>query len=773
MICLVLLSALAPGESPVSFNRDVRPILSDRCFFCHGPDAAHRKAGLRLDLRESALEDGVIVPGKPERSELIRRINRKPGDKRQMPPHKSGKVLSAGEIELLRRWIAEGAKYERHWTLAPPGRPALPAVADAAWPSNAVDRFILARIEATKLRPSPDADRVTLIRRLTLDLTGLPPTPEEVDAFAAHDSSDAIERLVDRLLASPHFGERLAAYWLDLVRYADTVGYHGDQEHPIFPYRDYVIESLNANKPFDVFTTEQLAGDLLPNATIEQKIASGYNRLLQTTHEGGAQDKEYRAKYAADRVRNLSAVWMGATLGCAECHDHKYDPYTQKNFYRLAAFFADVQELGAYRGPDASPTKRPPELLVLPRGLDRREAARLEVRIASVRTRLGKERTPKLEADLKGLESQQKALHKRMAPTMITVPVTPRTMRVLKRGDWMDSSGEVVEPGVPESVLKLDVKGRRATRLDLARWLTSREHPQTARVFVNRVWALFFGVGLSRNLEDAGSQGEWPTHPELLDWLAVEFAKDWDVKRLVRLIVTSRTYRQASLETPALKKSDPDNRLFARQNSVRLPAEAIRDQALAASGLLYRPLGGPSARPYQPDGYYQYLNFPKRTYKADKGPEQYRRGLYVHWQRQFLQPMLRAFDAPSREECTAQRPVSNTPLQALTLLNDPTCLEAARVLAARVLAEGKRSDSEVIVRMWRLVLVRTPEEREVGVLLRLLKASREKYADEDEAKKLLSVGLAPYPKDLSVTELAAWASVARVLLNLDETITRG
>jgi hypothetical protein len=354
---------------------------------------------------------------------------------------------------------------------------------------------------------------------------------------------------------------------------------------------------------------------------------------------------------------------------------------------------------------------------------------------------------------------------------MITVPVKPRVMRILRRGDWMDEGGEVVTAGVPESVRPLGVKGT-ATRLDLARWLTDREHPQTARVFVNRLWALFFGTGLGRNLDDTGNQSEWPTHPELLDWLAVEFASDWDVKRLVRLIVTSRAYRQSSTRTPALDAADPENRLFARQNALRLPAEVIRDQALGAAGLLYRRLGGPSARPYQPEGHYDYLNFPKRKYVADRGPEQYRRGVYVHWQRQFLQPMLRNFDAPSREECTAQRPTSNTPLQALTLLNDPSFVEAARVLAARVMTQGDRSDGERITRLWRLVLARSPEESERAILSRLLATSRARYRDAAEAKKFLGVGLAPTPAGVDLAELAAWANVARAILNLDETITR-
>jgi hypothetical protein len=720
----------AAADEPIRFNRDVRPILSDKCFACHGPDATHRKADLRLDTADGARQ--VVVPGKPAESELIARVT-SPQKSRRMPPAKSGKELSAAEIDLLRRWVEQGARYQAHWSYLPPQRPAVPAVKNAAWPRDAIDRFLLARIESAGLLPSPEADAITLVRRLSFDLTGLPPTPAEVDTFLADDRPDAYDRLMDRLLASPHYGERMALYWLDLVRYADTVGYHGDQEHAIAPYRDYVIKAFNENKPFDRFTAEQLAGDLLPGAGVEQKIASGYNRLLQTTHEGGAQDKEYRAKYAADRVRNVSAVWLGATMGCAECHDHKFDPFTQRDFYRLAAFFADLDERGAYLGPDQSPTKRPPEMLVpFP------------------------------------LAPERKAL------TMVSAAARPRTVRVLKRGDWMDESGEIVQPGVPACLPPLDVKGRRATRLDLARWLTSPGHPQTARVFVNRLWYVFFGAGLCRTLDDTGSQGEWPSQPELLDHLATEFvASGWDVKHLVRRIVMSSAYRQSSLETARLRERDPENRLFTRQGRFRLPAEMVRDNALAVSGLLVRRLGGPGARPYQPEGYYAQLNFPKRTYHADTGDGQYRRGVYVHWQRQYLHPMLKAFDAPSREECTARRPVSNTPLAALALLNDPSFVEAARAFAARVVREGGKAEENQVRWAWRAVLSRPPEEREVAALARLYRQEREQYAtDRAAAEKLVRVGLSPRPEEIDVAELAAWTAVARALLNLNEAITR-
>lgn len=741
----------------IEFNRDIRPILSDKCFQCHGPDSTHRKGKLRLDTEEGAK---VIVRGKPAESDLFERITTDDADKR-MPPKKSGKTLTKPETELIRRWIEQGAAWQLHWSFAPPKRPSVPPLPPGEEVRNPIDNFIRTKLNAAKLQPAPAADKTTLIRRVYFDVLGLPPSPAQVDAFLKDARPGAYERLVDALLASPHYGERMTMYWLDLVRYADTVGYHGDQEHHISPYRDYVLKAFNDNLPFDRFTIEQLAGDLLPKPTTDQLIATGYNRLLQTTHEGGAQDKEYLAIYSADRVRNFGAVWMGATIGCAQCHNHRYDPYTQKDFYRLAAFFADIDERGAYKGPDATPTKRPPEIEVLS-PLDRAEADVIRKQIDTA----GDVQKIVLKKHLAEIESR-----KRM--TMVTKSIPPRVIRVLNRGDWQDDKGEIVEPGVPQFMKQIAAK-ERATRLDLARWLVSPDHPQTARVFVNRLWHLYFDHGLSRTLEDAGSQGEWPTHPELLDWLAVEFMENgWNVKHLIKLMVTSAAYRQSSLEPDALRKLDPDNRLLARQSRHRLPAEMIRDQALAVSGLLADRLGGKSVKPYQPDGYYSFLNFPNRTYVADKGLDQYRRGVYTHWQRTYLHPMLKAFDAPTREECTAERPLSNTPLAALALLNDPSILECSRVFAVRILREGGKEDAERVRWAWRQTLSRSPEEREVAALTRLLQASRQQYAaDGKAAARLTSIGLAPRPADLNATELAAWTSVARVLFNLDETITR-
>jgi hypothetical protein len=760
----------------VEFNRDIRPILSDRCFTCHGPDKDARKADLRLDLRESATE-WAVVPGSADDSELIARVASDEADVR-MPPADSGKPpLAPREIALLRRWIDQGAEYEKHWSLIPPQRSEPPKVADERWPRGALDRFILARLEKEGLTPSPEADGATLLRRLYFDLTGLPPTPEQVEAFLNDPSADAYEKVVDALLASPRFGERMASYWLDLVRYADTVGYHGDQTHNISPYRDYVIHAFNENMPFDQFTREQLAGDLLPDATVDQKIASGYNRVLQTSHEGGVQVKEYLAKYSADRVRNVSSVWMGATLGCAECHDHKFDPYLQKDFYSMAAFFADVDDSKTFRGGNTLPTARAPELEVLS-PIDRDAIAALEARLQSVeeaKKAVADDAAKREELEKRAGELRKEIEHrkKQTRRTMITVSVEPRVIRVLPRGDWMNDSGEICEPAVPKIFGELETDGR-ATRLDLANWLVSPEHPQTSRVFVNRLWYLYFGTGLSKTLADLGSQGEWPTHPRLLDWLAVEFVESgWNVKHMVRLLVTSSVYRQSSQMTPQLRERDPLNRLYARQSRFRLPAEMIRDNALAVSGLLVEKLGGPSVRPYQPAGYYAHLNFPKRKYHADHGPALYRRSVYMHWQRQFLHPMLKAFDAPSREECTARRPISNTPAAALTLLNDPIFVEAARVFAARIAREGGDNPASRVEFAWREALGRAPNSRERELLLELYASQLKHYrSDREAAKELIAVGEAPAAQDRGPAELAAWTTVARAILNLNETITR-
>ncbi len=782
-------ATILSAAEPVDFNRDVRPILSDKCFFCHGPDEKHREADLRLDLAPAAGTKSVVKPGQPNDSELIRRILSTDPDE-HMPPAKSGKTLTAAEIAALRRWVEQGATWATHWAFVPPVRHEPPAAKDKDWPANWIDRFLMARWDRANVRPSPDADRVTQVRRLSFDLRGLPPSVDEVEAFAQNADPGEWNKRIDRALASEAFGERMAVWWLDLVRYADTVGYHGDQEHHISPYRDWVIDAFNSNLPFDRFTQQQLAGDLLANSRetngtnkshmtyqshpTDLLIASGYNRLLQTSHEGGVQAKEYLAMYAADRVRNLSAVWLGGTLGCAQCHNHKFDPYTARDFYSMVALFADLDEAAHLKkGSDQSPTVRAPELRVL----TKRERALAEKMTAEERA----------------------AFEKSARLTMISSAIEPREIRILPRGNWLDDGGEVVRPAVPEFLGRLNTGNRRATRLDLARWLTDPKEGVgllTARVMVNRFWALLFGEGLCRSLEDFGAQGQPPDHPELLDRLAHEFVEsDWNVKHVLKLIAMSRAYRQSSnlphglaggvsppvasttsgdsLATGGLTPPASQINLFARQSRFRLPAEFIRDNALAISGLLVNEVGGPSVRPYQPAGYYKHLNFPKRDYAADKDSRQWRRGVYVHWQRQYLHPMLKALDAPRREECTVQRPRSNTPLAALVLLNDPTFVEAAKAFAARLLKEGGGSDESRIAFAFRLATSRAPDDSEQSVLMSLLADARsDDSQDESTAQKLLATGLTPPASDVPARELAAWTIVARALLNLHETTTR-
>ena len=751
---LVLFSLTAPTHAgQIDFARDIRPLLSDRCFFCHGPDASERKAGLRLDVESEAKKGepgaAAIVSGQPDQSALVERIRTADPDD-QMPPPDSGKSLSAEERELLEQWISEGAVWADHWAYEVPRRQTPPAVEEVTWPRHWIDHWVLSNLEEHGVKPSPDAAAATLARRLSVDLCGVVPDPGVVAAFASDGSEQAYRKLVDAFLESPQFGERMAAYWLDLVRFADTVGYHGDQDHNVSPYRDYVIDAFNENLPFDQFTREQLAGDLLPNPSMEQIVATGYNRLLQTSHEGGVQPKEYLAIYAADRVRNLSGVWLGATMGCAQCHDHKYDPYTSKDFYSMQAFFADVDEVAHFKnGTNSLPTRRDPEIEVLSKR-ERLVLALIDDEIAA--NKIGVDAD---QPDLARLERLKATIKAGRRKVMITRSVEPRVVRFLPRGNWLDESGAIMKPEVPEFLGGLEVpEQQRANRLQLAEWLVDAEGGVgllTARVMVNRFWYLMFGAGLSRSLDDFGGQGEAPYHRELLDQLAVEFVDSgWDVKHVFRLIATSRVYRQSSTASEELRERDPLNIWLGRQGRYRLPAEAIRDSLLSISGLLDREIGGASVKPYQPEGYYRHLNFPPRKYAADPGGKQWRRGVYVHWQRQFLHPMMAAFDAPSREECSAQRPVSNTPVAALVLLNDPSFVKAAEAFAQMILMEGGTSDRSRLEFAFKRALSRMPDEEEIGLLAELLSADGNGKGDS----------------------LQSWILVARAVLNLSETITR-
>ncbi len=840
---LALLLAVTVGHTdeatavePIAFNRDIRPLLSDHCFACHGPDAGHRQADLRLDDRDAALAAGAIVPGRPAESTLVARITATDPDV-VMPPPEAHKPLDSRARALLVRWIEEGAEYQRHWAYELPVKPVVP---DG---TNAIDHLIRRRLVAAGLEPVPEADRRTLIRRLSFDLVGLPPTPAEVEAFVGDPAPDAYGRLVERLLASPHHGERMAQGWLDVVRFADTIGYHSDEPKHIWPYRDWVIARFNDNTPFDTFTIHQLAGDLLPDATQETRVGSAFNRLLLATREGGAQAKDYEARMLTDRVRAVGAVWLGQTTGCAQCHDHKFDPFTARDFYTLGAFFADIRERFMHDPAEgmlvASPEEHArlaeleaaaatarqafeaivpqldaaqaqweadlvaheatlPELLAdakpspaakktageVAAALKKEVAKRTPAERTAVATYFRDRVTPLFKEQREGLAAAERArdaFRNALPKCLVSVAAdAPRTVRILPRGDWMDESGPVVTPALPAFLTEgtawsASAAGdRRLTRLDLARWLVSPDNPLPARVVMNRLWRQFFGRGLSRVLDDLGGQGEPPTHPELLDWLACEFVDSgWDMRHMIRTIVSSAAYRRSSVATAALRQADPLNRELARQSAWRLDAESVRDVALATSGLLVRDVGGPSAKPYQPAGYWENLNFPKRTYAADPAPGQYRRGLYIWWQRSYLHPSLLAFDAPTREECCAERTVSNIPQQALVLLNDPTYVEAARALAGRIVRDGGTTAEERIAWAWREVLQRLPRVEEIETVMPLVREHLAAYrADPTAADAFLAVGLKPMVDDIDRVERAAWTHVARVLLNLHETITR-
>lgn len=829
-------AAEAPVPAKIEFNRDVRPILSDNCFFCHGPDVKHRESGLRLDQRDAALKKEAFVPGQPDKSHLVSRIfSSKPDE--QMPPAESNKKLTARQKEILKRWVEQGAEYQQHWAYEKPVKAAVPAG------QNAVDALVHKRLAEIGLKPSPEADRRTQIRRLYFDLLGLPPSPEEVSAFVNDKSPDAYAQLVDRVLKNPHYGERMAIGWLDVVRYADTAGYHSDNARNVWPYRDWVIKSFNDNKRFDRFTLEQIAGDLLPDATQETRVGSAFNRLLLSTEEGGAQSKDYEARMLTDRVRAVGAVWLGQTTGCCQCHDHKFDPFTARDFYALGAFFADIQEpiigrredgmivptadeetrLKALDAALADAKKKVDAVLpeldaaqtkweadVAQNGTPLAELAEgstatdAEKKIAAaVTAQIKKPEAARNDQDRSAIKDyfrskvtklyqaerdvfaaanrDRNAYFEALPKCLVSVSTTGRrTVRILPRGNWMDETGEIVKPALPGFLAQIyqptdkTAEARDLTRLDLARWLVSPDNPLTARTVMNRLWKQLFGAGLSKVLDDLGAQGEPPHNPALLDWLAREFVDSgWDTKHMIRTIVTSATYRQSSLATPELLAADPDNRELARQSSFRVDAELVRDNALAISGLLVPKIGGASVKPYQPEGYWENLNFPTRNYVADQNDGQYRRGLYTWWQRSFLHPSMVAFDAPSREECCADRNRSNIPQQALVLLNDPTYVETARVFAARILGDAKGSPDERIARAWQLALQRDPRPEERQAARDLFDRHLAIYKNDlAAAERLLKTGVAPVPAGLDKPELAAWTHVARVLLNLHETITR-
>jgi uncharacterized protein DUF1553/uncharacterized protein DUF1549/concanavalin A-like lectin/glucanase superfamily protein/cytochrome c len=1005
--------AFLQGQT-VDFNRDVRPIVSDKCYTCHGPDEAKRTSKLRFDIESAAKADlggrFAIVPGQPDKSELVRRITNE-NKALRMPPVYSGVSLTTQEIELLRRWIAEGAVWEKHWSLIPPKRPELPRVSDGKWARNGIDSFVLQRLDREGLRPSPEASKNTLIRRATLDLTGLPPTPVEVDAFLSDQSPNAYEKVVDRLLASPRYAERMAIRWLDAARYADTNGYQTDAERFMWRWRDWVIEAFHKNMPFDQFTIEQIAGDLLPNATLSQKIATGFNRNHRGNGEGGIIAEEYAVEYVVDRVDTTATVWLGATMGCARCHDHKYDPLTQKEYYRAFAYFnnvpergkafkygnsppfipaptpqqedrlkeldrkldeadrafsavktdaeraqrewektlgaagrqdwtishdlilhgaldgdvpgkvggatkfdgqrsieaGDVANLGFYdkftfaawiypeaetgaivtRAQDVSEgdgygmylkdgrvqlnlvlrwlddalrveTERkielnrwqhvavsydgtrlaegvrfyidgkPEKLRVLVDELNQEFRVKQPVRIgaglgpenrfrglidevriyqavltpeeASVvaeavtldeiaagarRTKAQSDKIAWAFLDKYAPESMQQSWKRlndsrraraQFADSIPTVMVMkereiPRDTFLLVRGAY-DRPGEKLKPGVPAALPPLP-RGAPNNRLGFAKWLVDPANPRTSRVTVNRFWQMYFGNGIVKTTEDFGSQGEWPTHPELLDWLATEFVRTgWDVKAMQKLIVTSATYRQSSRLRPELVQRDPDNRLLAHGPRLRLPAEAVRDQALAISGLLVEKIGGPSVKPYQPAGLWKELSG-GADYKPDKGENLYRRSLYTFWKRASPPPFMMTFDSAGREACSVRETRTNTPLQALNLMNDVTYVESARGLAQRMMKEGGATPADRIALAFRLALARQPSTSEAKLLASSFHHHLDTYqTDRAAALKLVSQGESARDEKLDVSELAAYMTIASMILNLDETVTK-
>ncbi|WP_152052316.1 PSD1 and planctomycete cytochrome C domain-containing protein [Tautonia marina] len=792
----------AEDTRSIDFATEIRPILSDTCVRCHGPDASQRAADLRLDTAEGALADlggyAAIVPGKPEESELYLRIAEEVADFR-MPPADSGKSLSAEQIELIRQWIAQGAPWEEHWAFTPPKRPPVPPVQDSSWVRNSIDAFILAPLEQDGIAPSVEADRATLIRRASLDVIGLPPTPEEVEAFLADERPDAYEHLIDRLLSSPHFGERWGRRWLDNARYADSNGYSIDAPREIWLYRDWVIDALNRDLPFDEFTIDQLAGDLRPNASMAQLVATGFHRNTPINQEGGIDREQFRIESVIDRVNTTGSVWMGLTIGCAQCHDHKYDPISQLDYFQFFAFLNTVDEptipvasaedvarrdevnqavndylAGIERDPDllkrqhaweigldgAGRQKQSQEVreaFDLP--FDKRPAERNRVVFAAF---IDQSDDPIVTPHRNAIASIKKDL-----PTIPTTMVVreqkdPRTTHFLMAGDFT-RPGDPVQPDVPSVLPPLTSNSdARPNRLDLAHWLVDPQNPLTARVAVNRLWQAYFGRGIVETDEDFGTQGTVPSHPDLLDWLAVELIdRGWSLKTMHRLILTSATYRQSSQLRPDLVARDPTNRRLARQSRLRLDAELIRDSALVASGLLTETVGGPSVFPPQPDGVMS-LGQMNRAWVADTGPNRFRRGLYTFFWRATPHPLLVGFDAPDATFACTRRTRSNTPLQALMLLNDQAFYEFAQALADRVLAEGPPDDAGKLDLVFRLCLARSPDPIELDRLMSFLDAQRRLQSGsegEDSAESR-------HP------DRAAWTAIARVLLNLDEFITR-
>mgnify|MGYP003329420516 FL=1 len=831
----VVCSVSAGDDGVVDFNREVRPILAENCFYCHGQDGNKRQGELRLDQRQAALDRRAIVPADVAGSVLLQRVHSTDADL-QMPPPNSGRTLTEQQKQTLQRWIEQGAKYSEHWAFTVPQSPAVPAVRNTAWVRNPIDSFVLSRLESEGLQPAPEADRAVLIRRLSIDLTGLPPTPQEVDAFVASTDPMAWEQLVDRLLSSPHYGERMALPWLDAARYADSNGFQQDGDTWQWIWRDWLVSALNQDLPFDQLTIWQLAGDLLPDPTTEQKIASGFNRNHLLNGEGGAIPEEQRWVILFDRMETTATTWLGLTLNCAQCHDHKYDPLTQRDYYSLldgfnrvpesgtpqyfssrirvaapflevpsAAFLQRQEELqaainmadeqiraatadefqkwqeavqvtGALPGGDALPAAL--KLLLAKPAADRSAEEQSAVQ-SELRKLFDQKVVPSMKDRVPAIGQKEQAAGRlaefradQLPRVMIMSDAQPRETRILNRGDYL-TPGDKVEFSTPAFLPALPADAPR-NRLGFARWLVSGQHPLTARVQVNRMWQYFFGTGLVRTSEDLGVQSEYPEHLPLLDWLATEFpSRGWSLKQMHRLIVTSAAYRQSSRVTPELSLRDPENRLMARASRFRMPAMILRDWALATAGLLDVRIGGPPVYPYQPDGIWESLAITKErdfTYPASSGNDLYRRSLYTFWRRTVGPANM--FDASNRQACRVRMTPTSTPLHALTTLNDPTWVEAARVLAERCLVESSDTDGRLTL-AFRRVAGRVPSAADLVVLRRLLQRQQQIYAtDAAAAKALISTGTAPRNGSIGEAEHAAWTAVCLAVLNLDEVLVR-
>ena len=813
--------AAEPGSS--LFEQGIQPILASRCMPCHSDKV--KTSGLALTSREAVLQGGsrgpAIVPANPDESLVVQAVRR--SHDLQMPP---GGPLDPEQVELFARWVLQGAVWGKpagdetgHWSFRPVRKPDPPAVRQAAWVRNAIDRFVLARLESEGIAPSAEADRQTLIRRLSLDITGFPPTPEETAAFVEDARSDAYEQLVERLLASPHYGERWGRHWLDAARYADSDGYNIDGPRSIWMYRDWVIHALNRDMPFDQFTIEQIAGDMLPNATRDQIVATGFHRNTLLNLEGGIDFEQYRVEAVVDRLSTTGAVFLGLTVGCARCHDHKFDPITQREFYRLFSFFNNIDELsGAYKSEAGRRRAYEPILeFASPEEIAGREASRRQIELlenelddyrSETETRhkewmagLGDSESAKIPAHiveilaksqsdrndvdqsvintyfsewdsgyaarLKGVAALKEAAPKIKSTLVMRESPSPREAYIHINGDFL-RKGDAVQPGTP-AVLPPLPSSEGITRLNLARWLVDETNPLTPRVTVNRIWQRYFGTGIVETENDFGTQGTPPSHPELLDWLASEFVGGgWSLKQVHRLIVTSATYRQASDHRAELATRDPRNRLLARQSRVRLEAEIIRDAGLAVSGLLASEIGGPSVFPPQPAGVGQQTQV-DRQWQADTGANRYRRGMYTHFWRAAPHPGLVLFDAPDSTITCTRRNRSNTPLQALTLLNDEGFAEMARALAARVLREADTLP-ERVRRAYQLTLARDPDGDETEYLQGFVTEMVEDFGSNPLDAKEFSHS--DKGSSDAVALLAAWTAAGRVLMNLDEFITR-